>query len=75
MRMAKMIILKRNTVIFYQILLTCSLLKFIEISLENLLVDIRASMVKRGWPLKRGLIISKLFFHVQSKVLHVTKQY
>ena len=42
MRMAKIIILKRNTVIFYQILLTYSLWKFIEISLENLLVDIRA---------------------------------
>ena len=40
MRMAKMIILKRNTVIFYQILLTYSLWKFIEISLENLLVDL-----------------------------------
>ena len=73
--MAKMIILKRNTVIFYQILSTYSLLKFIEISLENLLVDIRASMVKRRWPLKRGLIISKLFVYFQSKVLHVTKQY
>ena len=74
--MDKMIILKRNTVIFYQILLTYSfLLKFIEISLENLLVDIRASMVKRGWPHKRGSIISRLFFHFQSKVLHVTKQY
>lgn len=74
MRVAKIIILKRNTVIFYQIILTYSLWKF-EISLENLLVDIRASMVKRGWPLKRGSIISRLFFHFQSKVLHVTKQY
>ena len=73
--MAKMIILKRNTVIFYQILSTYSLWKFIEISLENLLVDIRASMVKRGWPLKRGLIISRLFFHFRSKVLHIIKQY
>ena len=75
MRMAKIIILKRNTVIFYQILSTYSLWKFIEISLENLLVDIRASMVKRGWPLKRGLIISRLFFHFRSKVLHIIKQY
>ena len=52
MRMAKMIILKRNTVIFYQILLTYSFREFMEISLENLLVDIGASMVSDGGRLK-----------------------